>query len=69
MSTPTIPKATLMRLIDAAQGKGWRQEGRETCSLVYRDDLQIALLELLKNRDDLGDERQGLVDHILAVSA
>lgn len=41
----TVDKPMLDRLIEAAEGKGWRQHGRENTSLVWRSDLRTLLLE------------------------
>lgn len=43
----------LRRLIDAAHGKGWMQDGRQNTCLVWKEDVQMLLIEFLLMKDRL----------------
>lgn len=49
-------------MVDAAEGKGWRQDGRVNSSLVWREDLQLLLLAYMESRRELENVRRQLFE-------
>lgn len=60
--TTEVDPLLLVRMVDAAEGKGWRQDGRVNSSLVWREDLQLLLLAYMESRRELENVRRQLFD-------